>query len=141
MLGNGGKSGLGGTRDIGGGETRVAEVKAIRVAPGGSDRRVDISMKKETGMGYEKASVYMSRKNAKEVKSHKKYEFDLEKSAFNKERGQGNSRINKERKTFRCENPPREIGVEKVDLNRFGGSGGGRGGGGSKGGGGKMGRF
>ncbi|NCC22192.1 MAG: hypothetical protein EOM26_06985 [Alphaproteobacteria bacterium] len=121
MLNKGGKkTGVSGRRSLGSGDVRVGEVKAVRPAPGGVDRRVDVVMKDaECLTKREKASVYMHRKNAKELKTGKKYEFELEKREMDKERGAGR-RMGAVRKTYRCETPPVEQVAGGSTFKNFG---------------------
>ncbi len=99
--------GISGNRGSGSGDLRVGEVKSVRRAPGGSDKRVDVIMKGEGVNDREKASIYMNGKYAKDLKTNKKYEFELEKREKDKERGQG-TKFGKTRKTYRCDSEPSE---------------------------------
>jgi hypothetical protein len=103
---------FGGNRGSGLSECRVAEVKAVRRAPGGVERRVDVVMKGEdSATKLEKASVYMKRKNTEKLKNGKKYEFELEPGVMDKDRGGGSARMGGDnRKVYRCETPPSEMG-------------------------------
>ncbi len=113
--------GLGGSRGAGSGEFKVGQVKAIHRAPAPDDRRVDVVMKGEGMSGKEKATIYMNHKLAKELKKDKKYEFELEKRAIDKDRGQG-ARYGKNRKAYRSDTIPAEVTREETFKGPGGGS-------------------
>lgn len=119
-----GNSGMGGQGRLSGNK-EVAKVERVVRAPGGSDRRVDVVLKKNRdGWDKERASIYMSNKTARkaDLEKGKEYVFELSDRMQDLDRGQGFSRggsFGKSRDTYRCDTTPQIYSQRDGRLDRF----------------------
>lgn len=141
-----GSSGMGGQGRLSGNK-EVAKVERVVRAPGSTDRRVDVVLKKNRdGWEKERASIYMSNKTARKagLEKGKEYTFELSDRMKDVDRGQGAARggsFGKSRDTYRCDTIPQAHTGRDNRLDRFNDgskvskwhNGGGSGMGGSKG--------
>lgn len=119
-----GNTGMGGQGRLSGNK-EVAKVERVVRAPGSTDRRVDVVLKKNRdGWDKERASIYMSNKTARKagLEKGKQYTFDLSDRMQDKDRGQGVGRsgsFGKSRDTYRCDKIPEAFTGRDNRLDRF----------------------
>lgn len=119
-----GNTGMGGQGRLSG-NREVAKVERVVRAPGGTDRRVDVVLKKNRdGWDKERASIYISNKTARkaDLKKGKEYVFELSDRMQDMDRGQGVGRsgsFGKSRDTYRCDTIPQAHSLRDGRLDRF----------------------
>lgn len=119
-----GNNGMGGQGRLSG-NREVARVERVVRAPGGTDRRVDVVLKKNRdGWDKERASIYISNKTARkaDLTKGKEYIFELSDRMQDMDRGQGVGRsgsFGKSRDTYRCDTIPQAYSLRDGRLDRF----------------------